>query len=375
MTSDSTLSGDVFGRQISRALIRLRTASPFFATLALFSDIQPRWDVPTAATDGQHIYVNPNFWAPLKPDEQVGLILHEVLHAALLHVLRRGAREAFRWNVAADIVVNGMISEQGEFTLPASAIRSPQLEHLSVEEVYEQLDGQAMTVELDLLDPQTGTDSPEGAAEREAIASHWRFALNQAQVIARMQGKMPAHLTRELEALDPSRLDWQAMLWRFLVRTPTDFQGFDRRFIGRGLYLEALEGESLRVNVAIDTSGSIGPQALQQFANEIEGILRAYPQTICDLYYADADIYGPYEITADRPLPKPRGGGGTDFRPFFEAIAAHGEREQQVCVYFTDGFGTFPDQAPFVPVLWVLTAGSIPSEQVPFGETVRFLKS
>ena len=45
--------------------------------------------------------------------------------------------------------------------------------------------------------------------------------------------------------ISESQLDWRSYLWRYLVQTPTDFQGFDRRFVGRGLYLEALIGESV----------------------------------------------------------------------------------------------------------------------------------
>ena len=41
---------------------------------------------------------------------------------ALKHVTRRGSRNAKTWNAAADIVVNGMIRDAGEFALPDGVV-------------------------------------------------------------------------------------------------------------------------------------------------------------------------------------------------------------------------------------------------------------
>src|SRR6185312_912559 len=213
-----------------------------------------------------------------------------------------------------------------------------------------------------------GKSSEQAAAELEL---HWRQALQQAKTLVEVlgQGNLPAGLDRELTRLSPSQLDWRSYLWRFLVQTPTDFEGFDRRFVGQGLYLDALSGEKLRVFLAVDTSGSVDQKGMAQFLGEVQAILGAYPHLEAVLYYADAACYGPYELTAETELPKPKGGGGTDFRPFFEII----ERELDgsasgVCIYLTDGYGTFPVRAPQIPVLWVLAPGGINEHQVPFGE-------
>lgn len=112
---------------------------PFFATLALFTHFCPTQQLTTAGTDGKDIFFNPEYLRSLPVDQQDGLLLHEVLHAALLHVLRRGVRDSQVWNIAADLVVNGMIAQQGVFELPPSGLRDPKLEHLSVEEIYELL--------------------------------------------------------------------------------------------------------------------------------------------------------------------------------------------------------------------------------------------
>ena len=60
------------------------------------------------------------------------------------------------------------------------------------------------------------------------------------------------------------------------------------------------------------------------------------------------------------------GGGGTDFRPLFEWVAAE-QLRPDLLVYFTDAEGEFPEYAPDYPVLW-LVKGKAP---VPWGERVQ----
>uniref|UniRef100_A0ACD5GRN3 DUF2201 family putative metallopeptidase n=1 Tax=Desertifilum tharense IPPAS B-1220 TaxID=1781255 RepID=A0ACD5GRN3_9CYAN len=131
-----SLTADI-EKTISASVLRVRMRCPFFATLALFTNFHTTHTHPTAATDGKNIYFNPEFVRSLSSPQVDGVLLHEVLHAALLHVVRRGTREPLLWNIAADIVVNGAIAEQKCFELPEGTIRDPELEHLSVEEVYE----------------------------------------------------------------------------------------------------------------------------------------------------------------------------------------------------------------------------------------------
>lgn len=369
---------EAFQRQISAAILQLRLRSPFFSALALFARIIPTQQYHTAATDGRDIYINPGFWRELTTAERLGLLAHEVLHAALLHVMRRGQRDPLLWNVAADIVVNGLILAEPGFALPKGHLRSRQLEPLSVEEVYHKLQAKPDRQKLfhllfdDLLEPE-GEFAANVYAELE---QHWRQALQQArtQLEAQGHGTLPAGLLRELTQLSPSQLDWRTYLWRFLVQTPSDFQGFDRRFVGQDLYLDALAGEKLRVFIAVDTSGSVGSREMALFLGEVQAILNAYPHLNATLYYTDAACYGPYELSAESELPQPRGGGGTDFRPFFRELEEIlDDPHNGVCIYLTDGYGSFPAEPPALPTLWVLSPGGIGVERVPFGEAVRLL--
>ncbi|MFC4455744.1 DUF2201 family putative metallopeptidase [Deinococcus sonorensis] len=372
----ATPSDPAFARLLSGSRLRLRGKSAFFATLLLQADIVPSQEVALAATDGDRVFLNPQAAAQLPPALLDGLLLHEVLHAALSHVQRRGPREAKRWNRAADLIVNGMVASAGLPTLE-TAPRDAHLETLSVEEVYAALEGQEQSQDEedeDLLDaPPSDAPPREGGRSGDTPARQarrWSQTLAQARAAESLSGhgSDPLGLHRELARLAPARLDWRSHLWRFLARTPTDFGGFDRRFIGRGLYLEALDDESLRALIAVDTSGSVDDQAVQALIAEVQGVLGAYPHVQAELYYADTEAYGPYPLTAGSEIPPPQGGGGTDFRPVFVRAT---EQEPDVIIYLTDGYGDFPELVPRSPVLWVVPPGGLEDEGFPFGEVLR----
>jgi predicted metal-dependent peptidase len=394
---------------ISATRIRLRRHSPFFAALALFVDVRFTEEVPIAATDGRLLFFHPEGYGDLKPVERDAVFLHELLHAALLHPSRRGVRDPELFNIAADIVVNGMVASEESVALPQGAIRDIKLEHLSVEEIYELLQKKSKkkkhTLPLaDLLQSGSmgsaseqkkgeggdqgkakeggdgGASNPAGELhelhDRGALEAHWKQAIQQARVLASSQGqgRLPAGMQRHLGEIADPQIDWRSQLWRYLVRTPTDFSGFDRRFLHRGLYLDHLEGESVQVFVCIDTSGSIDDEQMSLFIGEVSGILSSYPMLDCRLWYADADCYGPYTISGIREIPRPEGGGGTDFRPFFKAaMEAWSGDQEAICVYLTDGYGDFPEEMPQLPVLWVIVPGGLPSDEIPYGEICRLI--
>ena len=372
---------------LQSAVLKIRAQSPFFGTLILFAKLVRSLEIQTAATDGASIFYNSDFISCLKRGELEAVLLHEVLHCALLHGIRRGSRDPERWNIAADIVVNGMIAQQNAFTLPQGALRDEKLEVLPTEEVYELLPKDStlpknlqdvpLTISLGKCDSGAGEQiGAEGVMEeitKKRISTLWRNAMQQAQTIAQgnKAGWVPLGFEREFNELSISRINWKAQLWRYLVQTPTDFNGFDRRFISRGLYLDSLEGESLNVDAVIDTSGSIDGELLSQFIAEIKSILRAYPHIRCRLFYADSDLYGPYDLSRNSDIPKPKGGGGTSFAPYFEYYEKKKTTTKQISIYLTDGYGDFPEKIPQQDVLWVVVPGGLASPEFPFGKVIN----
>ncbi len=71
-------------------------------------------------------------------------------------------------------------------------------------------------------------------------------------------------------------------------------------------------------------------------------------------------------------MPAAKGGGGTSFVPFFDWVTKQEEEgAQPLCIYLTDGYGTFPHTPPASPVLWVVMPGGLESPAFPFGDVAR----
>ncbi len=367
--------------KVSELNLKLLKRAPFLATIALHAEvlIQEHPQISVAATDGRRIYLSPSGFTTRPVPEKLFIYAHEVLHCALSHPLRRGTREPRLWNIAADIVVNGMLILSG-LTAPADIARDEGLEHLSTEEVYEQLLAKAttVTVELgsgegggsglgeDLLEPNTDVSGKSA----EDLRGHWQGVLRRAATLARMTsaGTLPLGVELAL-ALGKQQVDWREVLMRYLVSTSDDYGAFDTRLIYAGIYVETLESQSLTAAVHIDTSGSLNDAESQgQFLAELKGILNAYPGVQVILTYGDTELYGPFDLTQDTTVPPPKGGGGTSFIPFFESVQ---DLELSTpLVVFTDGYGSFPASCDH-PCLWVVAEGGLPTNAFPFGEVTR----
>ena len=190
------------------------------------------------------------------------------------------------------------------------------------------------------------------------------------------KGSLPAGIEQEISTILEPEVDWRHALWKYVGKTPADFDDLDRRFIYKGLYLESLLTEAVEVSVCIDTSGSVSDELLMQFTGELKGILRSYPNVKCSLFFADTDLTGPYEIDRIEQMPKAIGRGGTSFVPFFDYLKKHGEENSllgnnKLSIYFTDGFGDFPQQEPDNPTMWLVCKDGLETNGFPFGEVVR----
>ena len=372
-----------FKDTITKSILQIRSECSFFGALMLFAKITSSKEITTAATDGKTIFINKDFLNSLNSSEQNALLLHEVLHMALLHCIRIGTRDPKIWNIAADIVVNGLIQLNTPFQLPKDAILDEDFVNESVEEIYEALLKNKKTIKLvmaDIITLKSEDEDDNKTINAEEIESYWKDAI---QIVENTvsdsaagsgQGNMPLGLSHEIKNILEPEIDWRHALWKYVGKTNSDFDDLDRRFIYRGLYLEALLTEGLEIFVCIDTSGSVSNKLLSQFAGELKGILSAYPHVKCILYYADTSLDGPYEIDSIDKLPPAKGRGGTSFIPFFNTLSESHEDFSEVnraAVYFTDGYGCFPEKKPDNPTMWLVPSDGLSSKEFPFGEVIR----
>ena len=392
----------MFEEIIQKCILQVRRECSFFGSLMLFAQIEKSKNLPTAATDGRKIFFNEDFLNSLSSKEQNALMLHEVLHMALLHVTRRQSRDPHIWNIAADIVVNNLIERNTSFPLPEGAITDNRFQDKSVEYIYEALLKSKKKYNLvisDILQPsnansdETNANSDESKKdsndviaplsqeEIDEIESFWKDKMEilkntSEHQLSNGKGSLPAGIEQEISTILEPEVDWRHALWKYVGKTPADFDDLDRRFIYKGLYLESLLTEAVEVSVCIDTSGSVSDDLLKQFAGELKGILRSYPNVKCSLFFADTNLAGPYEIDRIEQMPKAVGRGGTSFVPFFNYLKKHGEENSllgnnKLSIYFTDGYGDFPSQEPNNPTMWLVCKDGLETQSFPFGEVVR----
>lgn len=73
---------------------------PFFGSVVANVDYKGNTNIPTAGTDGETIYYNPNFLEKLSVEEQTFIFAHEICHIAFNHILRSEGKDPAIWNTA-----------------------------------------------------------------------------------------------------------------------------------------------------------------------------------------------------------------------------------------------------------------------------------
>lgn len=379
---------------------------PWFGSLALKLTVESTQDNPeryksvdTMATNGTTLIYHPPFVDTLTDQEVLAVIAHEVLHCALLHPFRRGAREHQKWNIACDYAINQICADSG-LRLPAVGIQpNPLYKDMTADQIYAMLpdspsekdkQGSKLGAVLDAPGKGTGKGTGEGQGEGkgdgkgqesgteesdEMSETDWQIAAKQAEMVASKAGRMPGEVSRGLNKANESKADWRALLHRFVAATmPCDYSWSrpNRRFIGEGLYLPGIRKENMgEFVVAIDTSGSVTAKMLEQFAGEIQEIMSSCAPEKITVIYCDSRVNGVAEFTAQDTVElEMKGGGGTAFSPVFKAVAEM-EVQPKALIYLTDldnsdGHLTEPSE---YPVLWVTPEWV--SKGWPWGEVVR----
>ena len=361
-------------------------------------------DIPTAATDGAALLVNPDWFFKRTIAERVFVTAHEIMHCVLNHMIagwslsQRGEvdypdgsklkYDHRTMNAAMDFVINAMLVDSGIGKMPAegcydTAVATANDSFLDAyRKIYNDQDGgNGAGNEPGGFDThlEPGSSSGKNAvqAKGERNEGEWQTQIAAAMNVARVQGKLPAGLERLLgEVLSP-KVDWrdhiEALFARRLGSGSYDWRRPDRRMIVQDIYAPGRSGFGAEhVVIGIDTSGSIGQAELNMFMAEVSGILEDIRPKRLSCVMCDAQINVVHELenASDLRDIKLVGGGGTDFVPVFDWIAEQGAAPDAL-VYLTDGLGRFPDRAPAYPVIW----GSIyEPAQYPFGDVVQVPK-
>ena len=409
---ESTLPTD---RKIKKSIIMLQTTQPFYGYLGMNLKIHEikHPDVPTMGVDHDfNIYYNKEWVDKEIPDFEhlTGIICHEILHVALNHIGRTNLRLQHISNIAQDMVINiavvnsDMKLVQGEkyinvdkytntawVTIPfqkVGKILVRDINNKAWERVYDEIIGQ---IEKKGADPGKVEGDMDGSNQRFIIDSHLHDAFNKlsqsekaevmenmkqvltdALTTAKMAGKIPGGMERYVNKLLEPSIPWQSVLRRIMKPhfDPNDwtYRKPHRKSYHHGIYLPSVKGESIVVYAMIDTSGSIDQESYNEFASEIYGMMKTFPQSTIFLSYCDTQIRKEYVLKGmelQKLLTfKPAGGGGTDLEKGLDEIMEKKKNVEAVIV-LTDGETSCNRRLHHYPfeVIWVISKDGMTKSQ------------
>jgi predicted metal-dependent peptidase len=203
--------------------------------------------------------------------------------------------------------------------------------------------------------------------QKELAKSQIEFQAKEvAKNTQKSRGTWPAELTEMLEALlapKPPVFNWKAYFRRLLGIAFDIYQKKTRR--KESLRFPESPGlkrkKKHKLLVAIDTSGSVCEEELQDFFSEIYHIWKAGADV--HVLECDAKINKEWDYKG-KPPKVVSGRGGTSF---LEPISYYNEhrKDYTTMVYFTDGYGDQNECKPLNKMLWVITSNGYQESEFP----------
>lgn len=388
------LAQKIWSLSRDRLLVHLRFLDVALAGLRLqakngidriFCDV----NTPDTAT----IYYDPMVVIRLyknNPNNIIRLHLHILLHCIFSHSYKYDRVEQELWDVAADMAV-----ENAALTLGISGMET--LEDEERRAVLEQWKKRAGTLTADRIYRSLRKDRlgiselfELGRLFRRDVHEGWgpveTLEMTEAQwkkISERIKAELKSFsedksddksLLQNLEEATKEKYDYGDFLRRFSV-SGEDMQINDDEFdyvyytYGLSLYgnlplVEPLEYKDVNkikeFVIVIDTSGSCRGAVVQSFLNKTYSILKSsenfFRKVNIHIIQCDSQVRRDTKITSDEDFEafmregQLEGFGSTDFRPVFTYVnkaIENGEFENlKGLIYFTDGYGVFPEKKP-----------------------------
>ena len=361
---------------LDRAKVSIVTQHPFFASILMKRKLIEDNTIPTAAVDQRgQIYYNKAFVEKLSVDELVFLLCHEVGHVIGQHALRRGARNAKKWNVAGDAWINDMLKDAGIGSFIEGGVNMPGSKDETVDVIYNKLPDQPPGggggpggIGDDLI--ERGTPMTQDEADR--IDAETRVEIAQAAQAAKAQGKMPGGLAKIVADLIDVQTPWHDILERYMTsftRGDYTWSRPNRRFANCYLPSTGKTAEMGEVVIQVDVSGSISKVELDHYNGHLQRIVSQCNPSRVHVLYVDTAVakHEVFEQGEEVALTF-YCGGGTDMEEGFNYIAKEGIKPE-VFVCLTDGYTDFNEaNAPDYPVVWCISSDI----RAPYGDNISF---
>jgi len=378
---------------LSKISKELMLKEPYYGFFLIMLNKVWRKDLPTAGVSKNGINfqlaINEEFWTGLSEMHQMGLLKHELLHIAFGHLTSFKSFKNHRLaNIAMDMEINQYIDKDW---LPKGGIDIDDYEDLDLERkagcryYYDKLNqfqeekdknGSCGNEDMDkLLDQAANGEGPDHStwgefedlseAEQKLIEKQLQKVLADAkEQTVKKRGNVPGEIEGVIivEEIVPPKFDWRGYIRRFTGVSTKVFTKKIRRKENRRY--EENPGLKIKMRqhmlLAIDTSGSVSNNELQEFMGEIHHIYKAgVDVTImqCDTSIRSIEAYkGKNEINVV-------GRGGTEFDPVLDYYNAN-QKKYTSLVYFTDG-ECYTSVIPKGNVLWVLSERSNMNDSLP----------
>ena len=213
------------------------------------------------------------------------------------------------------------------------------------------------------------------------------------EISSKEWGDRSANLLQNITEVNRETYDYSDFLKKFSVmgeEIQINDDEFDYIFYTYGLQLyknvplvEPLEYKDVKkikeFVIAIDTSGSVQGDLVKKFIEKTYNILSQqsnyFTKINIHIIQCDAEIQKDDKITSKEEFEELmqhlilRGFGGTDFRPVFDYVDTmirKGEFENlKGLIYFTDGYGTFPDKKPAYDTAFIFIDDEYGQPEIP----------
>lgn len=226
-----------------------------------------------------------------------------------------------------------------------------------------------------MAQPKTTPAGSQEAAQAKRDAADWQNALIQAVQSMKGRGDLPGSLSRLVDGLVNPVVPWPSLLRSWLREQCADdwcFSTPDMCMGDSGFILPSLRSEKMGpVVFGSDWSGSTYSALVEKFHVEKQACLdELRPSKLVDIGFDTRVVWEREYTPGDTVTRDIKGGGGTCFKDFFRRCAEL-QPAPKCAVILTDLDGSFPDEAPGFPVIWVTWTkdGEAPFGQVVFAES------
>lgn len=410
-------------QKFAKVLLTLRRVRPFYS--AVYEVMEKNKDnerTPTMGVSSDTLSYNEDFANKLTFEDFTFVILHEIAHVALKHYTRRENRDPKLWNIACDLYINMLLSQEfglkpggvyrdslNEISMPKDLLycSSLDLDEEYAESIYDEFERQISENKdtkileytgksyVDPSDPYRtfrvryedyvgdlipdGEDSNPTLDEQKAnkVISD---ALVRTDMSGQSNGSSNSLYTKSKELLK-SKVDWKRLLRKYLIEAESKDSSFsipDRRmYYQKSIYPGQAEQEELAVTglkVCIDTSGSISEGDIKYFCGQVYDLTKQF-KVDAELVYWDSEVQstGDFKEYTEFERIDLCGRGGTDPSVIFNYFdSKQCKIKPIVCLVFTDGYFetsgiSTKQRKKYKDTIWVMTRNSNKNFKPPFG--------